>query len=333
MSRAKDLFDRLRSGRKIVLDQLIADREMESLFLDFKRSKDNGTCRRLEEDDNKNLAKAISGFGNSSGGVVIWGVDCRRDEKGHEVASRHPLIDAAGFATKVQSAISRVTVPPHPGVEVEFFQDSEESSAGYVVVLIPQSHIGPLRSVVSNHYHLRAGSDFNIVPHDVLAGMFGRPPLPSIDLNLVSYPARIEGHSDKFILAFGAVAVNLGVVICERPYISMFYGDLPRNCIIVRALDLESYATRRGVLPTASVVSKAGIILPPGGAEHLCDVVIEIPVDQPRSIDLECTLGSSGSLPRRFTLAASQEALQNAIARARHGALSSTDILQLNPLS
>jgi hypothetical protein len=187
--------------------------------------------------------------------------------------------------------------------------------------------------VVSNHYHLRAGSDFNIVPHDVLAGMFGRPPLPSIDLNLISYPARIEDHSDNFVLAFGIVAVNLGVVICERPYLSMFYGDLPKDCISVRALDFQSYAVRRGALPTVSVVSKADIILPPGGAEHLCDVVIEISANQPRAINLECTLGSSGALPRRFTLAVSREALQDAIESARQGALRSTDILQLNPLS
>ena len=34
----------------------------------------------------KNLSKAISGFGNSEGGVLVWGVDCSRDLEDGDVA-------------------------------------------------------------------------------------------------------------------------------------------------------------------------------------------------------------------------------------------------------
>ena len=224
MSRAIDLFERLRSGQRTALEDLIAERELESLFLDFKRSPADGASLHFSPDDNKNLSRSISGFGNSSGGVVVWGVDCRREAvTGNEVASKHPLLDAGGFATKVQNAISRATVPPHSGVQVSFFTETEHSTAGYVAVLVPQSHVGPLRSVATNHYHLRSGSDFGIVPHDVLAGMFGRPPQPNVDLNVVSYPARLDGRPDHLTLAFGIFAVNLGAVVSERPYLSLIH--------------------------------------------------------------------------------------------------------------
>ena len=140
MSRAHELFERLRNGECSALEQLLADREPESLFLDFKCSPQDGTSKTLAPDDNKNLSKAISGFANSSGGIIVWGVNCRRDSAtGNEVAKKQPLLDAGGFNSKLQAAVSRTTIPPHPGVQVLFFDEPGQSPAGYVVVYVPQS--------------------------------------------------------------------------------------------------------------------------------------------------------------------------------------------------
>ena len=78
MSRAIDLFSRIEQGGQAAILELIATRKSEELFLDFKRSADNGAAARLHDNDRNNLAKAISGFGNSEGGIVVWGVDCAR---------------------------------------------------------------------------------------------------------------------------------------------------------------------------------------------------------------------------------------------------------------
>jgi hypothetical protein len=97
MSRAKDIFENFRSQGPAALDDLIVDREPESLFLHFKRSPGNGSSRVLADEDSKNLCKAISGFANSSGGVIVWGVDCRRDPaSGNEIASKMPVVAEAG---------------------------------------------------------------------------------------------------------------------------------------------------------------------------------------------------------------------------------------------
>src|SRR6266436_455080 len=117
MNRAEDLFEKLSSGGEIAIDELIATRKAEELFLDFKRSADNGTSRRLHDTDNKNFGKAISGFGNAEGGVIVWGVDCSRGKDGADVASmKVPLKDAAGFASRLEGAVSRCTIPAHSGV-------------------------------------------------------------------------------------------------------------------------------------------------------------------------------------------------------------------------
>jgi len=332
MTRAHELFQRLREGRCSALDELIDDREPESLFLDFKRSPQEGAAKNLAPDDNKNLSKAISGFANASGGVVVWGVDCRRDNTtGNEVVEKHPLLDAGGFNTKLQAAISRTTIPAHPGVQVLFFDEPTQSPAGYAVVYVPQSLIGPIRSLVTNHYHVRTGSDFSFVPHDVLAGMFGRPPRPNADLNLISHPARLNSSPGHLTLAFGLVAVNLGAVVGERPYLSAFIGDFPQKLLTVQVPDRQHFSVRRSPIPTFGVISAAGFLLTPGATEHMCDVVIDVPVDAPRSIRLECTLGVLGAPPKRFTLAASEEAVRAGIIRAAGGQFQSSEIVALLP--
>jgi hypothetical protein len=332
MSRAHELFERLYEGGCSALEQLIADREPESLFLDFKRSHQEGTSKNLAQDDNKNLSKAISGFANSSGGIVVWGVDCRRDPgTGSEIAQKYPLRDASGFNTKLQAAISRTTIPAHPGVQILFFDEPDQSPAGYVVVYIPQSLIGPIRSLTSNQYHVRTGSDFSILPHDVLAGMFGRVPQPDAELNLISHPARLNSHPGHLTIAFGFVAVNLGAVVGERPYLSAFIGDFPQQLLTVQASDQQHFIVRRSLLPTFSVVSSEGFLLTPGATEHICDIVINIPVAEPRAIKLECTLGVLGAPPKRFKLAASEADVRAAIARASDEHFSSLDVVKLFP--
>lgn len=330
MSRAHELFNRLRGRGCSALDELLDDREPESLFLDFKRSPNEGSARLLSPEDNKNLSKAISGSANSSGGVVVWGVDCRRDKTtGSEIAQKHPLLDASGFSTKLQGAISRTTLPPHPGVQVLFFDEPGQTPVGYVAVLIPQSIIGPIRSVATNHYHLRAGSDFGIVPHDVLAGMFGKAPQPNVELNVISHPARLDSKPGHFTLTFGLIAVNLGAVVGERPYLSTFFGDFPQHLLVVQTPDRESFSVRRGPIPTFSVIASAGVVLAPGATEHMCDIIMEVPVGQPRAVSLECTLGALGAPPRRFSLVASAEAVRSGMERAQGGQLQSSEVIKL----
>ena len=73
---SEEVYDRILSEGESAIDEFITDREAESLFIDFKRSATNGKGKRLHQNDRSNLAKAISGFGNSEGGLIVWGVDC-----------------------------------------------------------------------------------------------------------------------------------------------------------------------------------------------------------------------------------------------------------------
>jgi hypothetical protein len=84
MGRAEDIFQRIKVGGIDAIQTLIQDQANEELFLDFKGSSTNGEGANLDTKDRNILSKAVSGFGNSEGGVLLWGVDCPSDRKGAE---------------------------------------------------------------------------------------------------------------------------------------------------------------------------------------------------------------------------------------------------------
>jgi Schlafen, AlbA_2 len=208
MGRAEDLFERLSKQGEAAIDVLIEDRQSEELFLDFKRSTDNGTGRRLHDTDRKNLGKAISGFGNSEGGVIVWGVDCRdRSEVGDVAAAKVRIVNPKRFVSRLEGAVSGCTIPPHPDVRHAAIESSEPNN-GFVVTYIAKSYLTPHQCVQPLQYYVRAGSNFTPTLHGVLAGMFGKQPQPSLFHNWFVQKPRIVPVSQadqKPIVQFTAV--------------------------------------------------------------------------------------------------------------------------------
>src|SRR6266478_6252865 len=189
-SRAFDLFERLEHEGETFVDELIDTRKAEEYFLDFKRSADSGEGSKLHQDDRKNLAKALSGFANSEGGVVIWGVDCSRDPKLGDVAKmKVPIKAPTRFASLLEAAVSGCTVPSVQGCR----SIPIGGNPGLVATLIPRSTHAPHQLVGEGKYLIRAGSNFEPAPHGVLAGMFGRAPQPVVFANFAAHPlVRLE---------------------------------------------------------------------------------------------------------------------------------------------
>src|SRR3989304_5638338 len=107
MSRAEDIYERIKKGGEKALDELILTQQSEELFLDFKRSANNGNSTILDDKDRNHLAKAISGFGNSEGGVVVWGIECRRGTDGADLPkAKFPVKNTKRFKSFLENAIS-----------------------------------------------------------------------------------------------------------------------------------------------------------------------------------------------------------------------------------
>jgi hypothetical protein len=113
--------------------------KVKNLFLDFKRSANNGTGGRLHDRDRKNLAKALSGFGNSAGGVIVWGRLSRSPHVGDLAATKFPVEDPKRFVSRLEGAIPGCTIPSH-------------ADARYIRIATPDSNAGFVVTYVAKRY-------------------------------------------------------------------------------------------------------------------------------------------------------------------------------------
>lgn len=155
----------------------------EHLQLDFKRIKNanlNGT------DDKKSLASCISGFANSSGGIVIWGIDARKNDQGIDCANEIHEINPLGiFLSRLNELSSQAVSPPVDGIVHKKFETSP--NRGFAATLIPESDSGPhMAKLGENRYYKRNGQQFLQLEHFDLEDMFGRRQKPHLELFISS---------------------------------------------------------------------------------------------------------------------------------------------------
>jgi hypothetical protein len=217
------LYSRLREGGEAAIDQLISDFQSENLWLDFKRSADSGSGTKIHQSDRENLAKAISGFANSDGGVIVWGVDCKRDPStGADLPSaKIPIEQPHRFISWLEGIGSSCVTPPAQNIE-HLAILAPGSNQGFVATLIPRSDSAPHQCIQPTNklqYYMRAGSNFLAVPHAILSGMFGRRPQPKLFTFYEGKPS-ILADSKVLELDFAVRLMNEGPAPASDAYIS-----------------------------------------------------------------------------------------------------------------
>ena len=181
----EEMFDSLAPAQ---LKKWVELRQEEHLQLDFKLPASADLTRT---EDQKNLSKALSGFANSDGGIVVWGIDARKDDKGIDAASGiRPIESVSRFVSRLNELTSSSVSPMVGGVRHRAI--IIEGDAGCAVSLIPSSDSGPhIAKASEDRYYKRSGSTFRRMEHFDVADMFGRRHRPV----LAFHTSLIEGGS------------------------------------------------------------------------------------------------------------------------------------------
>jgi hypothetical protein len=174
MSRAANLFERIRTGKCTFLQNLLTEKTQENDYLEFKGAS------KLPESGMKELwSQALSGFANTEGGVVVLGIRAARNKTtGIEEADSQDFVpDVDSFAQKLRDVELQACVDPVPGVQIERFRVS--GSSGFIACLIPEGSHKPYRADLhpDKHYFQRIGDKFQRIPHSLLRSLF-YPPTP-----------------------------------------------------------------------------------------------------------------------------------------------------------
>ena len=189
------------------LNGFVDRQQEENLFLDFKLVQN---AAFTSADDRKNLAKALSGFANSSGGLIVWGVDARPNAQRIDCAIGLQEIQPVQLMiARLNELTSRAVDPRVDGVRHKPIISQGER--GFAVTLVPESSAGPhMAKCREDRYYKRSGETFYKMEHFDVADMFGRRKRPQLVLT-----ARVSRPRDEIVLSIK----NEGRATAKAPYV------------------------------------------------------------------------------------------------------------------
>jgi hypothetical protein len=237
---------------------LIQRHQEEHLHLDFKTI----NAADFDRDDRNNLAKAISGFANSNGGLIIWGVVAKKDqETGIDCASAAQEISSLRlFISRLNSLTGEVVSPIVDGIRHKPIFTTGDS--GFAVTLIPENVSGPYMATVGEHrYYKRSGDSFYRMEHFDLADMFGRRQQPKLEM---LFDHRWPLPDDPTVEELGFKIQNKGRAIAR--YVG-FLAQL-HNVKIVEVSRVQN-ASEVNDRPTISYANNIGVLHPNGIANFV----------------------------------------------------------------
>jgi hypothetical protein len=319
MGRAEDIFEKIKRDGAAAIDDFILQRASEELFLDFKRSADEGGGTKLHVDDRKNLSRLISGFGNSAGGVIVWGVDCSYDPQtlADLPRGRQPIKDVRRFVSRLEGAVSGCTLPAHPAVSHHAVAVGK-SGDGFVATLIPESPLAPHQNMVDGHYLIRAGSSCERAPHGVLAGMFGRNPAANLFLNFLRPPVRM-GRLSTVGKMIDCATVDMTFVLGHRSralardlYFTVRWQNPGKNCNLRwnPVPGMGEWTQIPCVGPRYSAATIEGYKLPPEAHSAPGGLTLRLAPPFEAPLEIECWYGCAGSPVRHFVHSVAPDALE-----------------------
>lgn len=220
MNRAAELFERIKADGFAIVQGFVDDRESEDTWLEFK----DGSQMNWK-DLVRYYSEAISGFGNTDGGLLIWGVATKKRDN-IDYADSLALISAdevLELKAGLDGTISRATFPPNSGVE-NIVVETADKLYGVVVSYIPLSPHRPLqRQTGRRDFKMRAGDSFVELPYRLLASLFGRAAAPEIraDVQFTGTLVGDPGDLKSYRFSIEVRIRNIGSVLAENFYVSL----------------------------------------------------------------------------------------------------------------
>jgi predicted HTH transcriptional regulator len=177
------------------LDNFINTGQEENIYLDFKLV---NKADLSNADDKRNLAKALSGFSNSSGGLIVWGVEARKNPQGIDCAVGKKDIESIQlFISRLNEFTGMAVSPIVAGVFHKPIPSSGDK--GFAVTFVPENDSGPhMAKMREDRYYKRSGASFYRMEHFDLEDMFGRCKKPKLTLS-----TRIAGKRPNVAILLG----------------------------------------------------------------------------------------------------------------------------------
>lgn len=289
MEQPSGLYDSLAS--EIDLRKLVADRVGENIYLEFKTKGDRSTGK-LGDGDARQFSRALSGFANSDGGVLIWGIETNKNDQAWK---RKPISKVYEFQGRLKKSLLNAVQPFVDGVQIDVIAETKTQDSGYVKCLIPRSDKAPHRAMLAaREYYRRSTEGFYRLEHFDLEDMFGRRPHPSLVSNVEIKPRPGDDPHEEVTIAVR----NEGRGIAR--YTGLFCQfDRDVEVLSVWPAGMQNLTRLNKGIPTISFQDNTGVIHANGISIRLGIATIKRPA-KGSALSVHLTLDCEGMASREF---------------------------------
>ncbi|TGL66506.1 AlbA family DNA-binding domain-containing protein [Leptospira levettii] len=201
------------------INEFVDLNQEENLYIDFKTLKSN----ELNSDDDKgNYAKALSGFANSEGGIIIWGVETQKKSEIDAASGIKEIENVKKSLTRIEQLTGELLSPKLVGVKNKIINTKENN--GLIVTYIPPSDNPPHMALGKLHaYYKRSGESFYRMEHFDIADLFARKKSPKLEF---CYAINKTGKGNNQVncnIKFGLK--NISKVIAKFPMLDIHLSN------------------------------------------------------------------------------------------------------------
>ncbi|MEN6348004.1 MAG: RNA-binding domain-containing protein [Syntrophomonas sp.] len=195
-------------------------------------------CKTLAEDDiienritNKqsvpffNYGKSLSAFANAEGGIVVWGLFAKEQDKSSPdlIFETRPLKKVTKVKTDFDSITGKVVSRRVVGVQNKVVYQDKDQDLGFIVTYIPKSDEVPHRvegeKTGSRRYYRRHGNGSYEMEHYELEELFGGRSTPYLKFVLSAKSNLSRNGLSECRIKFGLK--NTGKSIAKYPFIEL----------------------------------------------------------------------------------------------------------------
>lgn len=211
---------------KINLEEIkrfIKEEQEENLNLEFKTVNHPFYNDKNKDDDKKNISKALSGFSNSSGGIIIWGIKAA-NKNGQDVATEEkPIQELTKFLNLLNRMEGQAVTPTISGIIHKKIEISKNT--GFMKTYIPRSSGAPhMANHAGKHYYKRSGDSFYQCEHYDIIDMISRKKAPDLKIQIKQLNRELI-HQVRYRYTLLVSIINKGNNIAKLPYLAMNFSN------------------------------------------------------------------------------------------------------------
>jgi hypothetical protein len=157
---------------------------------------------------------------------------------------------------------------------------------------------------------MRAGSNFEPVPHGVLAGMFGRSPQPLIFHMWSAPPAELRSDGSAFF-RIGLLLTNRSPAIARDVYLSvMIFPPGANSRVAIEFPDLQNWSANQAFGCITQILAKENFRLAPHVVVQPVLLTYSLLPPFPERLHMKITTGCSGTSIKELSHSLSPAQLQ-----------------------